>query len=392
MKHLQLRYNLLQIFYWLTSCTIYGYTAVFLQYKGLNNTQIGIVTGLGAFLSIFSSPYISSLVTRIKMLTIRKLMLVTYIIMFCIWIIMIVVPLPSYVLIGLFILIINMIVSNVPLLSMICMDYLKSGHYLNFGLARGAGSVSYAVSAVLLGQFIDLLNPSVLAIAHAIGAIFLFTDLFTMPDISISSAKDNQKDSISMYHFILKYKRFFMILLAFGFLFGASSTLATFLVNIVKKLGGNTSVYGIAIFCMAASEMPFMAIAHSLMKRIRTESILLFASLMYIFRNFLICFAPSLSVLLIGLAFQGISYGLFTAAITYYVNEAVEEKDTMMGQTMIGVLTTGMGATIGNFLGGYLQDCFGLSVMLAFALVLTVIGVLLMIIIIAVKRQKDTAF
>ena len=30
--------------------------------------------------------------------------------------------------------------------------------------------------------------------------------------------------------------------------------------------------------------------------------------------------------------------------------------------------------------------------MLAFALVLTVIGVLLMIIIIAVKRQKDTAF
>ena len=115
MKHLQLRYNLLQIFYWLTSCTIYGYTAVFLQYKGLNNTQIGIVTGLGAFLSIFSSPYISSLVTRIKMLTIRKLMLVTYIIMFCIWIIMIVVPLPSYVLIGLFILIINMIVSNVPL-------------------------------------------------------------------------------------------------------------------------------------------------------------------------------------------------------------------------------------------------------------------------------------
>ena len=143
---------------------------------------------------------------------------------------------------------------------------------------------------------------------------------------------------------------------------------------------------------MAASEMPFMAIAHSLMKRIRTESILLFASLMYIFRNFLVCFAPSLFVLLIGLAFQGISYGLFTAAITYYVNEAVEEKDTMMGQTMIGVLTTGMGATIGNFLGGYLQDCFGLSVMLAFALVLTVIGVLLMIIIIALKRQKDTAF
>ena len=42
---LKAKYNFLHLFYWFTGCCINGFIAVFLQSKGLTNTEIGIVTG-----------------------------------------------------------------------------------------------------------------------------------------------------------------------------------------------------------------------------------------------------------------------------------------------------------------------------------------------------------
>lgn len=82
MKNLQMKYNVLHILFWLSYLSIYGYVAVFLQYRGLSNTDIGIVTGAGAIFSIFLSPFVSSLLTKIKSLSIKKLTLILYIMMF----------------------------------------------------------------------------------------------------------------------------------------------------------------------------------------------------------------------------------------------------------------------------------------------------------------------
>ena len=51
MKHLQMKYNLVQMLYWVAAGSLTGYIAVFLQWKGLSNTEIGIVTGMGCILS-----------------------------------------------------------------------------------------------------------------------------------------------------------------------------------------------------------------------------------------------------------------------------------------------------------------------------------------------------
>lgn len=61
------------------------------------------------------------------------------------------------------------------------------------------------------------------------------------------------------------------------------------------------SLYGIAIFCMAASEMPVMSMTHHLLKKYKAETLILVASGFYILRNFTICLAPSLPILLIGM-------------------------------------------------------------------------------------------
>ena len=120
-------------------------------------------------------------------------------------------------------------------------------------------------------------------------------------------------------------------------MFSGATAIGTYLINIVKSLGGNTSLYGVAMFAMAFSELPVMMTVPKLMKKFNSVTLILVASIFYICRNYTIGLAPNLIVLIIGMMFQGLSYGLFTGVITYYVTYNLETQDQMSGQTMIGI-------------------------------------------------------
>lgn len=377
MKSLQMKYNFVHILFWVSYLSIYGYIAIFLQYRGLSNTDIGIVSGGGAIFSIFFSPFISSLLSKIPRLNIKNLILILYLLMFGMFISLFFITTPIWVIMLFYILLLSTVVSIVPFLSMLCMNYLKDGQYINFGLSRGLGSIAYATGAIIISQLIELFNPTIIIFAHLISSIALLYMLFSMPDYQTHQQDTKEKQSTA-FSIIQNYRTFFMILVAFSLMVAASTSLSTYLINIVKNLGGSTSLYGVAVFCMAASEMPLMSVTFRLLKKYRAETLILASAGFYLIRNFTICLAPSLPILLIGMMFQGFSYGLFTATITYYVNDHLAENDQMMGQTMIAMMSTGLGAAIGNIFGGILQDTFGLNSMLIFVGILTILGFLIM--------------
>ena len=375
MKKLQMKYNLLHILYWMATCCIYGYVAVFLQYKGMSNTEIGIVSGSGCILTIFLSPFVTSLISKIKGLTIKQLLSIIYLIIAGAFLTLALVDLSVILIMLLYVSMMSLIVSTVPFLSMIAMNYIQDGKEINFGLARGMGSISYAVSAVLLGQFIEFFNPTILAYVFVISAILDLVILYSLPNTNVKQATHKKEGNI--FTIIKNYKVFFFILLGFSFMFAAATSLSTYLINVVKNLGGNTSLYGVAIFFMAASEMPVMAITPRLIRRYDSITLIMVAAFFYIIRNFTICLAPSLPVLFIGMMMQSLSYGLLTAVITYYVTYNLKSHDQMMGQTMKGIMTSGVGSTIGNLFGGILQDQYGLNMMFIFACLITIIGVII---------------
>ena len=374
---LQMKYNLLHITFWAAYCAIYGYVAVFLQSKGMSNSLIGVVTGVGAVSTIVISPMISGLVGK-HGLTTKSLLLIMNLCMAVLFMAMAFLPLPTILIMIMFMILICLVVSCVPFLTTICMDHLRCGNYLDFGLSRGMGSVAYASTAFVLGQVLKYVSPNILAISYVLlGALFLVI-LFSIPDAKSASntGKENKEESKSgnIIDVVKAYPNYFITLFGFGCCFAASSALAVYLINIVTSLGGSTELYGIAVFCMAASELPFMGLTHTLLKKFKAEQLLLFAACMYIVRNFLICLAPNIPILLIGMMMQGASYGLFTGVITYYVSDHLKEEYQIMGQTLIAMMTTGFGSTIGNVFGGVLQDAFSLQVMLYCAMAITVVG------------------
>ena len=388
---LKAKYNFLHLFYWFTGCCINGFIAVFLQSKGLSNTEIGIVTGGSCVATIFLSPFMSSLISKIKGMTIKKLMTFLMLTTVLLYIVMAFLPIPAFLVMIFYVIMYALNMSTVPMLTMIAMNYINEGTYVNFGLARGIGSASWATSALIFGQVVSFLGANILSIAYCVFALVTLFILYHLPESKITKTKTEEvQEEGSVVTVIKKYKIFFFLLLGFCFMFSGATAIGTYLINIVKSLGGNTSLYGVAMFAMAFSELPVMMTVPKLMKKFNSVTLILVASIFYICRNYTIGLAPNLIVLIIGMMFQGLSYGLFTGVITYYVTYNLDTQDQMSGQTMIGIMTSGIGSTLGNVLGGILQDTIGLNALFTFVYLMTALGAVIIFIckFVSVKVKK----
>ena len=284
---LKAKYNFLHLFYWFTGCCINGFIAVFLQSKGLSNTEIGIVTGGSCVATIFLSPFMSSLISKIKGMTIKKLMTFLMLTTVLLYIVMAFLPIPAFLVMIFYVIMYALNMSTVPMLTMIAMNYINEGTYVNFGLARGIGSASWATSALIFGQVVSFLGANILSIAYCVFALVTLFILYHLPESKITKTKtEGVQEEGSVITVIKKYKIFFFLLLGFCFMFSGATAIGTYLINIVKSLGGNTSLYGVAMFAMAFSELPVMMTVPKLMKKFNSVTLILVASIFYICRNY----------------------------------------------------------------------------------------------------------
>lgn len=385
MKGLQLRYSALQGFFWVSTCVTCAFVAIFLQYKGFANTLIGVTTAVACVVSIFLGPVLSASLQKIEWLTIPRLLNIAFITMCATFVLISFLPVPHVVIMVVYIYIYAMLMSLPPMLSQVAMGYVRRGQQLNFGLARGTGSISYAITAVVASRLVEGLNPLVLApffvIASAI-TLFLantlpgYTEEAPAPkhDEANGNASAPAEKPVGLLGFVKRYPLLMLVLLGFCLDFIASSPLSVYLINIVENLGGDTAILGIGTFCMAASELPMMTLMPRLRRKLGTGALFMIAAVAYVIRNGLVCTATSVPMVLVGLVFQGLSYGILMSLLSYYVAEECGVADELLGQTFIAVMTTGIGASVGNLLSGVLIDSFGIGAMLTFALGATIAG------------------
>ena len=366
------KYNLLYFLFCLVGCCIGGFVTVFLQYKGVSNTQIGLVTGIGCVSSVFLSRWFSSLLTRLEWLSPHKMLYLIY------GFIAVAFPFIAYtdlspaVIMIIYIVMYSVYVCSNSFVVLIASGYTLRGIDINFGLARGLGSTSWAIASLFGGSIIEMTDARILAVGFAVFTLMMFVLMHTMPEVRMRAAEG--KKSVSVGHIIKTYRSYFLVLLGFAVCTMASAMLGTYLPNIVRSLGGSTATFGVAAFASAFSELPVMAMAAKWMKKYNSMTLFTIGGIGYICRTFIVCFAPNIPVLVVGMLFQSVSHGLITAVVTYYVMYNLAPDDQVMGQSLIGMMTSGIGSTLGNVVGGVLQDVFGLGAMYAASCTLIIIG------------------
>lgn len=380
------QYSVVQALYWMTSCALAGYAAVYLQDRGLSNTLIGVTVGGAACLSMVIQPLAAQVVESISGLTVKKVIQALIVMMAVMFGVLTVIPVPVA---GVVILYMGMNTLNYcmpPMLSAMGMEFINRGYYLNFGLSRGLGSISYAVCAAVLGIVIDWFFPGVLGYIYVVLAILLFLAVSAMKDLEAEEPTFQQeiverekKPEESIWKTVCKNKTFLCLMIGFCLANMNNAAIATYTVNIIKNLGGSDTVLGFANFVSAASEMPVMLLFGYFMKKGNCIRLLKISAVFFLIKPLVLVSANALPLVILGLGLQGLSFGLFTPAAVYYVNSTLIPEQRVKGQAVFSVITAGAATGGGNVLGGWLQDAFGLQTMLWVCAAMALVGVLFVI-------------
>lgn len=380
------QYSVVQALYWMTSCALAGYAAVYLQDRGLSNTLIGVTVGGAACLSMVIQPLAAQVVESISGLTVKKVIQALIVMMAVMFGVLTVIPVPVA---GVVILYMGMNTLNYcmpPMLSAMGMEFINRGYYLNFGLSRGLGSISYAVCAAVLGIVIDWFFPGVLGYIYVVLAILLFLAVSAMKDLEAEEPTFQQeiverekKPEESIWKTVCKNKTFLCLMIGFCLANMNNAAIATYTVNIIKNLGGSDTVLGFANFVSAASEMPVMLLFGYFMKKGNCIRLLKISAVFFLIKPLVLVSANALPLVILGLGLQGLSFGLFTPAAVYYVNSTLIPEQRVKGQAVFSVITAGAATGGGNVLGGWLQDAFGLQAMLWVCAAMALVGVLFVI-------------
>lgn len=401
-RQLTLRYFFIQGSYWIAQCAIYSFAAVYLQSKNFNNTQIGLVLSIASISSIILQAIVSSFLDRTKRISLRSFVLVLMSLVLGLGILLFLLP-SSFLFIAFAFVSINAIqITLNPLYNSLALEYMNQGISMNYGLARGGGSIAFAVMSSALGIMVKNFGPKTIIITFILGHILtmLATYFFkiNIPDDLKESIPKKMTDSgelstngtekpTSIFSFFITYKRFTLFLVGVAMIFYAHSLINTYLINIMENVGGNSSDMGLSLSIAATLELPTMAVFILLVRKIKCSNLIKISAFFFFIKTLLTWLASSVFMVHLAMSLQVFSFALFMPAAIYYVNNVIHEKDRVKGQSMLGAAYLGISGTLASISGGRILDKFDVSLMLLVGTLVTAIGVI--IIFISAKEKAD---
>ena len=383
-RNLTIRNVLTHCTFWMGYACIGGFAALYLEGKGFSSTQVGIITAIGGILSVGLQPLLAALTEGKRRISVKQVFTGTSLLAAVIGLLLLVNQSMAFTAL-LFVAETAVIMSNSAVLNSQGMEYVNLGISVNYGLARGAGSMAYAAVSLTIGFVTERFGEDVLIIACVMFTLFLLLLLVTARSgkqlklkYGLEGAQqESSSDRGSMRMLFGEDPGMLLLLLGFVCLFMGHFMTNTYLINLVGRFGGTDSDMGIASACAAMLELPSMMLVNHLLKRVKASSILRISGVMFTVKAAILLAAVNMPVLLLSQICQFGAYAFFTPASVYYINERVSEPYKVTGQAALGMATMGLGGTLGNLLGGRLIDVFSVVGMVAACVIFSVAGTFL---------------
>lgn len=381
-KSLDIRYACIHGFYWMICCAMIGYASVFLLDKGFDNTTIGIVLSISNILAVFGQPAVASYMDKTSKLSLRMLISIILVAIIVLSLVLSFISGASIVMVVLTIVVFTLMLILQPFINSLTFAFEKHGIQINFGLARGIGSVAYAVMSLILGNVVAIFSPELLPFFYVglslCALMFVYT--FYLPggkDEIIHEEKQEAQDQLSMGQFIKKYKTFMFLLVATVFLFFDHSVINNFFIQVVNHIGGNSADMGNAIFLAALLELPTMALFTKFQKKIGCRRMMIISAIFFSVKHVLTYFAVNMFMIYIAQVMQMLAYAVFIPASVYYVSQLVDAHDMNKGQALVtGAMT--LASVFASLAGGVLLDALGVSKVLMIGAIVSIIGTVFM--------------
>ena len=245
-KNLTGSYSCIQALYWMYFAAIMSFSGFFLLGEGFSNTQIGIIAAVAGIMSALLQPVLAGYADRPDSPSLKKIIQILYVIQLLLGIGLFFSR--TLILTGLLYGIsIALLQLMTPFINALGMESINQGQKLNFGLARGMGSVAYAVICYVLG--IITVKAGVLSIPASVTIITVLSlgCLIIFPFVKTQKSAQTSSDSKSLANpllFFRKYRRFSLVLIGCIFIYLSHVLLNNFNFQIAQGKGGGSAVPG----------------------------------------------------------------------------------------------------------------------------------------------------
>lgn len=378
-RSLTAAYSAVQGTFWMGYCIWSSFAAHFLQQLGYSNAELGWIMAAGNLLGAVLGPLLSSLVDRRESFTPNRLIPVMLALELACVIPLLFIRSRStaatviYVLYTAFALTVNSL--NLKLY----VDFSYRGLLVEYGFARGMGSLCFVLVTTLIGTLIDRSGIVILPI-FGIGLCGLqyaahFTVCRMIREHPIRQREDTVRTGSTIPVFVRRYKRFCLMLLGTMLLFSGHNVTNNFLINITRNVGGTAGTMGYFHALIAAVEIPVMLLFARFVKKRTLSFWLALSFIAFVVKAAAISAAPNIPVLAAALLLQAPSFALYTAAIVPYAQSAVPYEDSAKAQSLAFTMTT-VGSVFASIAGGKLLDTVSVTQTLWIAFAVSVLGML----------------
>ena len=375
-KNLTVFYAFIQGLYWMNFAAIMGYSGYYLLAKDFSNTEIGIIIAVAGIISAILQPVLASYADQPQSPSLKKLMQLLLLLQLIFGILLLFVQIPTIIglLYGCSIALLQILT---PFISALGMESINHGNNLNFGLARGMGSVAYAGLSYILGIVTSWTGASAVPIFVMLitlsltGVVALFP--FTKVVASTATKSQTASNSSNPLVFFRKYKRFSLVLLGCIFIYVSHVLLNNFTYQIIESKGGGSAQMGTATAIAAMCELPTLFLFSFIIRKIRCDILLRISGIFYAIKAIGSLLAPNVLAYYSVQTLQMLGWGLMTVVSVYYVNIIMEKEDIIKGQAYF-TMTYTLGSVAAAFIGGALIDISGVNAMLIFSVISVVIG------------------
>ncbi len=369
--------RLLQFIYWMIGGVGLGFITYYLQELGYASSVIGWISSGFALLSVFLQPLLGRLSDTNEQFSWKNILIYSSALLIMLFTILYFIDQKPWsgLLFGAVVLILYCMM---PFVNAAIFYYERIGEIVDFGSARGFGSLGYAVVSYILGYLTASLHAKIVVLAGVCSSLLFLLFVLGLPcEKRIHIAQDTEE--VSKTNFIKKYPSLVIMIIGNIFLFSFHNLSNTFLINILENVGGDSSSLGVAIAIAAIVEIPILFMSTKLLKKYKATHLMIFASVSFVMKAFIYLFAKTVSMIYFAQILQMFSYAVDVAVFAYICNVAVEQKDKMLGQAW-NTTTISAGLVIGSLLGGMVLDYYGLYGMLNVGVLFCVIGVVFIVI------------
>ncbi len=359
------KYRLLQCAYYASHCIALSYVTYYLGTAGLSDRSIGILVATACGLGSAAQGLAGRIADR-NALFHWKRQLQLYALLEIFFSLLLFIP-AGFSFSGLlFAFIIFFSLLMLPMVNAAAFCYKDREKPVDFGIARGLGSLSYAVTAFVVGKAAACWGVAMIPSLNILFSTALLLVATSMPFTPAPHLQDGGIKNITQLpqkSLFRTYPAFFFAVIGIMLFVFFNNIVTIYMIRILEHVGGDSSSLGTALAIAACAEVPMLFLYSRLARHISASRLIVISGIFFSLKGVLLISAPNVQAIYAVQLLQSVSFGLLAAAKAHYADECMAPEDKVTGQSVMS-MTDSLGSVLASLAGGLLMGTGGIMLLL----------------------------